>query len=74
MPTTTMPSTAKAIAMARMLAQVRKYSEANDMTTNSSRMIRISPVSRMRSSRLHAAGRSLGACRSLSEVAIVIAT
>ena len=51
MPTTTMPSTAKAIAMARMFAQVRKYSEAKDMTTNSARMMRTSPVSRIRSRR-----------------------
>ena len=52
MPMTTMPSTAKTRVIARMFTQVRKYGEAKDITTHSTRMIAISPISRARSRRL----------------------
>ena len=43
MPTTTMPSTEKAISMARKLSQVRKYGEAKLMAMHSARMMSDQP-------------------------------
>ena len=46
MPMTTMPSTANTRVIARIFTQVRKYGDAKDITTHSTTMIAISPVSR----------------------------
>ena len=46
-PTTTIPSTAKAMAITRMFVQVMKYSEANVITITRTSRINMSPVSRI---------------------------
>jgi hypothetical protein len=46
-PTTTMPSTAKAMAIASRLFQLRKTGEANDITTTSTNRMSSKPVSRI---------------------------